>query len=187
MRRVAAPWSASAKLQAWRSMWGWAENGRDAALLHVFRSRLTVERCKGLRCSLTKNVLQFGCIRARCLSYAPIAFSSSPHKGFVVENPSFNLAMCKTLPLVSTCSSFKRQASETRKPWRKIKSSKQPSRALLRLPRVAGNQLSDFKAGQIVASGLAPSGGPVSERFSSCGHLHHFVESFSTERAPKPL
>src|SRR5438105_4951760 len=98
MSRVSAPWSARAKPQAWRSMWGWAEKGRAAALLHAFTIRLTVERCKGLRCSLTKNVLPVGSIRARCLSHAPMAFNSSPRKGWVVENPRFNRTMCKTLP-----------------------------------------------------------------------------------------
>src|SRR5450631_4194644 len=55
MSRVSAPWSARAKPQAWRSMWGWASSGREAALLYFRKRRLTVERCKGLCRSLTKN------------------------------------------------------------------------------------------------------------------------------------
>jgi hypothetical protein len=118
-------------------MWGWAEKGRVAALLHASKIRLTVERCKGFRCSLTKNVLPAGFIRARCLSHAPMALSSSGRNGCVVENPCFNLTMCRTLPFVSTCSSFNRQASETRNPCRKIRSKRQRLRASLRVPRVA--------------------------------------------------
>ena len=86
-----------AKPQAWRSMCGWAEKGRAAALLQVSKIRLTVERFNGLRCSLTKNALQFGSIRARCFNHAPIAFSSSGRNGWVVDNPCFNLAVCKSL------------------------------------------------------------------------------------------
>ena len=66
MPGVSAPWSARAKPQAWRIMWGWASRGREAAALYFRSARLTVERCKGLRCSLTKTVLPVGFIGARC-------------------------------------------------------------------------------------------------------------------------
>jgi hypothetical protein len=50
-----------------------------------------------------------------------------------------------------------------------------------------GNQLSNFKAGQIVAPGLAPPRVLLAGRFSSCGHLHRFVESSTLEKCVKPL
>src|SRR5450755_3554964 len=73
MSLVSAPWSAKAKPQAWRSMWGWASSGRAAALLYVRKSRLTVERCRGLRRSLRKNAftLAGAFLRARSFSQAP--------------------------------------------------------------------------------------------------------------------
>ena len=40
MSRVSAPWSARAKPQAWRSMWGWASRGREAATLYFRKSKL---------------------------------------------------------------------------------------------------------------------------------------------------
>ena len=77
MSLVSAPWSARAKPQAWRSMWGWASRGSEAAALYFRRARLTVDRCNGFRCSLTKNVLPVGFIRARSFSHALTALSSS--------------------------------------------------------------------------------------------------------------
>ena len=117
MSRVSAPWSARAKPQAWRSMWGWAEKGRAAALAVFLQGGLTVERCKALRCSLTKKLLPGGFIRARCFSHAAIALSSSPRSGCVVERPRFKRVICSTRLSLSTWSSFNRQASETRRPW----------------------------------------------------------------------
>src|SRR5271166_4384535 len=58
-------------------------------------SKLTVDRCNCLRCSLTKNALPIGFIRARSLSHALIALSSSLRKGCVVDNPPFNRATCQ--------------------------------------------------------------------------------------------
>ena len=87
MSRVSAPWSARAKPQAWRSMCGWASKGREAAALYFRRARFTVDRCNGCRCSLTKNVLPVGFIRARSWSHALTARSSSPRKGCVVDKP----------------------------------------------------------------------------------------------------
>src|SRR5271166_2203116 len=137
MSRVSAPWSARAKPQAWRNMRGWASRGRQDALLYVRSSKLTVDRCNGLRCSLTKNALPVGFIRARSFSHALIARSSSRRRGCVVDNPPFNRATCSTGLSVSTWSSFIRQASDTRKPCRNIRSNKQRSRASFLLPFVA--------------------------------------------------
>jgi hypothetical protein len=44
--------------------------------------------------------------------------------------------MCNTRLCASTWSSLSRQASDTRKPWRNIRSKRQRSRASLRMPRV---------------------------------------------------
>src|SRR5271166_6647004 len=137
MSRVSAPWSARAKPQAWRSMWGWASRGRDASALYFRRARFTVERCNGFRCSLTKNVLPVGFIRARSFNHEPTALSSSSRRGCVVDSPPFNRETCSTLLSVSTWSSFIRQASDTRKPCRNIRSNKQRSRTSFLLPLVA--------------------------------------------------
>ena len=40
-------------------------DSREAAALYFRKSKLTVERCNGLRCSLTKKLLPVGFIRAR--------------------------------------------------------------------------------------------------------------------------
>ena len=86
--------------------------------------------------SLIKIVLmeEGGFIRARSLSHALMALNSVLRNGCVVDKPPFNLATCNTRLSVSTWSSFIRQASDTRKPCRKIRSNKQRSRASLRLP-----------------------------------------------------
>jgi len=105
--------------------------------LYFRMARLTVDRCNGFRCSLTKNVLPVGFIRARSFSHAPMARSSSPRSGCVVDSPCFNRATCNTRLSVSTWSSFIRQASETRKPCRNIRSKRQRSRASFRLPLTA--------------------------------------------------
>src|SRR5205823_5498907 len=77
-------------------MWGWASRGRAARAPYLRSARLTVERCNGVRCSLTKNVLPADFIRARSFNQAPIALSSSPRSGCVVERPPFNRATCNT-------------------------------------------------------------------------------------------
>jgi len=106
-------------------------------MLYVFKRRLTVDRCKGRRCSLTKKLLPAGFIRARSFSQAPIARSSSDRSGCVVDRPRFNRATCKTRLSLSTWSSLKRQASETLRPCRNIRSKRQRSRASFRLPLAA--------------------------------------------------
>jgi hypothetical protein len=45
---------------------GWAEKGRAASSLYLRKARLMVDRCSGLRCSLTKKLLPSGFMRARC-------------------------------------------------------------------------------------------------------------------------
>ncbi len=78
------------------------QQGREAAALYFCRARLTVDRCNGLRCSLTKNVLPAGFIRARSFSHAPTARSSSPRSGCVVDRPPFSRKTCGTRLSVST-------------------------------------------------------------------------------------
>ena len=68
----------------------------EAAALYFRKSKLTVERCNGLRCSLTKNALPVGFILPRSFSHALTALSSSPRRGCVVDNPPFNRATCST-------------------------------------------------------------------------------------------
>ena len=68
--------------------------GSGGAVLSA-KARLTVDRCNGLRCSLTKNVLPVGFIRARSFSHALMALNSSPRSGCVVDSPPFNRATCK--------------------------------------------------------------------------------------------
>ena len=53
----------------------------EAAALYFRKSKLTVERCNGLRCSLTKNALPVDFILARSFSHALTALSSSPRSG----------------------------------------------------------------------------------------------------------
>ena len=119
------------------SICGRASKGREAAALYFRRARFTVDRCNGCRCSLTKNALPVGFIRARSFSHALTARSSSPRSGCVVDRPPFNRATCKTRLSVSTWSSFNPQASDTRKPCRNMRSNRQRSRASFRLPLVA--------------------------------------------------
>jgi hypothetical protein len=57
-------------------------------------------------------------LRARSFSQAPMARSSSPCKGCVVDNPPFSRRTCSRRLSVSTWSNFSRQASDTRKPCR---------------------------------------------------------------------
>jgi Phage integrase family len=91
---------------------GGRNEARDRCLLllmfrHGFRvseaCRLKrVERCSGLRCSLTKNVLPALFIRARSFSHAFMASSSSLRSGCVVDNPRFSRVTCSTRLSVST-------------------------------------------------------------------------------------
>ena len=50
-----------------------------------------------------------------------------------------------------------------------------------------GNQLSDFKAGKVVASGFAPPRVPLPGWFSLSDQVHPFVESFTLEKCVDPL
>ena len=177
--RTSAPWSARAKPQAWRSMCGWASKGREAAALYFRRARFTVDRCNGCRCSLTKNALPVGFILARSFSHALTARSSSPRRGCVVDSPPFNRATCNTRLSVSTWSSFIRQASDTRKPCRNIRSKRQRSRASFRLPLVASISRSTSRPVKCFRSlSSAP-------RVSAFAPVHHFVESFPDTKAPE--
>src|ERR1700733_1860664 len=51
---------------------------------YFFNARLMVERCNGVRCSLMKNASPCGFMRARSVSHALIARSSSRRSGCVV-------------------------------------------------------------------------------------------------------
>ena len=76
----------------------------EAAALYFSRSKLTVERCNGLRCSLTKKVFTMSgtLMRVRSFSQAAIALSSPPQGGCVVDNPPFNRATSSTRLSAST-------------------------------------------------------------------------------------
>jgi hypothetical protein len=50
-----------------------------------------------------------------------------------------------------------------------------------------GNQLSNLKAGQVAASGLAPRRVFLPGWFSLSWQVHPFVESFTLEKCAKPL
>jgi len=116
-----------------------------ARSLYFFSTRLTVDRCKGVRCSLTKRRLPSGFILARAASHALIARGSSPCSGWVVDSPPLSRATCKTELSVSTWSSVRPQASETRSPCRNISSNRQRSRASLRLPLTAARRCSNSR------------------------------------------
>jgi hypothetical protein len=151
---------------------GMGEQGQDSGG-GVFRSaRLTVERCNSFRCSLTKNVLPIGFIRARCFSQAATATARSPlpRSGCVVDSPPFNRATCSTRLSVSTWSSFNRQASDTRKPSRNIKSKRQRSRTSFRRPVVASMRRSTSRSVRCLRS-------VSSRRVPVSAPVHHFVES----------
>ena len=62
---------------AYRLYDGESDDESSLVAPYIWRARLTVERCNGIRCSLTKNALPVGFIRARSLSHAPMARSSS--------------------------------------------------------------------------------------------------------------
>src|SRR5260370_12412030 len=128
----------------------------------------TGARRSGLRCSLTKHALTVGFILARSFSHALTALSSSPRKGCVVDNPPFNRATCSTRLSVSTSSSFIRQASDTRKPCRNIRSNKQRSRTSFLLPLVASINRSTSRPVRGFRS-LSPP--PVFPRFASVYHV----------------
>src|SRR5271157_87945 len=124
-------------------------------------SKLTVDRCNCLCCSLTKNALPIGFIRARSLSHALIALSSSLRKGCVVANPPFNRATCNTRLSVSTWSSFMPQASDTRKPCRNIRSNKHRSRISFLPPFVASINRSTSREVRCFRSLISASPRPV--------------------------
>src|SRR5271165_4396805 len=124
-------------------------------------SKFTLDRCICLRCSLTKNALVIGFIRARSFSHALTARSSSPRRGWVVDNPLFNRATCSTRLSVSTWSSFIRQASDTRNPCRNIRSNKQRSRTSFLLSLVASINRSTSREVRCFRSLISASPRPV--------------------------
>jgi hypothetical protein len=78
---------------------GWASRARDAAALYFRSARLTVDRCNGLRCSLTKNVLPVG--------FHPGAFSQPcanrphflpPHGGYLLDGGRGRAERKRTTP-----------------------------------------------------------------------------------------
>src|SRR5271165_249545 len=124
-------------------------------------SKFTLDRCICLRCSLTKNALVIGFIRARSFSHALTARSSSPRRACVVDNPLFNRATCSTRLSVSTWSSFIRQASDTRNPCRNIRSNKQRSRTSFLLSLVASINRSTSREVRCFRSLISASPRPV--------------------------
>ena len=54
---------------------GMGAKGQEAAAPYFCKSKFTVDRCNGFRCSLTKNALPVGFIRARSFSHALTARS----------------------------------------------------------------------------------------------------------------
>jgi hypothetical protein len=148
------------------------EQGREAAALYFRRARLTVDRCNGFRCSLTKNALPVGFMRARSLSHARPPAARRRAVAASSIDPPFNRATCKTRLSVSTWSSFSRQASDTRRPCRNIRSNKQRSRASFRLPLGRLDQPLDLAPGEVLPVAVIPA--PV----SAFAPVHHFVESF---------
>ena len=49
---------------------GMSEQGQGSGFAVFLQGKLTVDRCNGLRCSLTKNALPVGCFRS--LSLQPV-------------------------------------------------------------------------------------------------------------------
>jgi hypothetical protein len=66
---------------------GMRGEGQGGCFAISCKARLTVERCNGLRCWLTKKLLPPGLSRERSFSHAPIARSSSVRSGCVVDSP----------------------------------------------------------------------------------------------------
>jgi hypothetical protein len=139
---------------------------------------LTVARCIGLRCSLTKNALPVGFMRARFFNQAAIARSSSPRSGCVVDKPPSQAGDVQDaafgVHLLELQAASLRHAEA-------VAEHQQQSRASLRLPLGGGDQLVHLKAGEVLA--LVVKNG----RFSGFAPLHHFVESSQRKRPPKPL
>jgi hypothetical protein len=69
-------------------------NRQPCQLPYFFKARLTVERCIGLSCSLTKNIIPSGFSRSP--NQTLIALRSSPRNGCVVESPPFSRRTCST-------------------------------------------------------------------------------------------
>jgi hypothetical protein len=81
---------------------GMRENGQGGNSAVFSEGQVDRRTVQGFRCSLTKNTVPVGFIRARSFSHAPMARSSSPRNGCVVDNPPFNLATCNTRLSMST-------------------------------------------------------------------------------------
>src|SRR5208337_994858 len=162
-----------------------ASRGREAALLYVCMSKLTVDRCNCLCCSLTKNALPIGFIRARSLSHALIALSSSLRKGCVVANPPFNRATCNTRLSVSTWSSF--HAAGLGHAQAMPKHEKQQAPVADLVPSALGclNQPFNLARGEMLPvadlcqppASVPRRGPPPPARFCHFWRVDHFVES----------
>jgi len=156
---------------------GMDEQGQGSGGAVFSQEQVNGRACNGLRCSLAKERLA-GRFHPGTFFHA-LALSSSPRRSCVVDNPPFNRATCSTRLSVSTWSSFIRQASDTRKPCRNIRSNKQRSRARSCCP---WSIQSTVQTSQLVRCfrSLPPANVP---RFAS---VHHFVESLSCGMPRKP-
>ena len=124
-------------------MWGCTATGSLAFSPYLRSSRLTVERCRGLRRSLSKVDRPGAFIRKRSTSQVLIARISSPRRGWVVKSPPLRRATWRMRLSMSTCTSTRPQATETRSPWRNINRTRQRSRTSFRLPRTASKRRSN--------------------------------------------
>jgi hypothetical protein len=82
--------------------------------------------------------MQDAFIVARSLSHALITRPSSARSGCVVERPFLSRVTRSTRLSISTCESFRLQASETRNPWRNISNSRQTVAGFM--PHVLGGR-----------------------------------------------
>jgi hypothetical protein len=87
------------------------------------------------------------------------------------------------MPQPPVSSYFIRQASDTRKPCRNIRSNKQRSRTSFLLPLAASNQPFNLAAGEVFSVAVPPASVP---RFSAFVSVYHFVESLPCCMPRKP-
>jgi hypothetical protein len=98
------------------------------------------------------------------------------------------------MPQPPVSSYFIRQASDTRKPCRNIRSNKQRSRTSFLLPLAASNQPFNLAAGEVFPVAIPPASVPrlifpwrPSTRFFPFWRVDHFVESLACGKPRKPL
>ncbi len=189
---MSAPWSARAKPQACRSWCGWVGSSNPARSPYLRITNQAVRRFRGCLFWLTKNALQAGFILARSAVHALISRSSSVCKGCVVESPFLRRATCRTRSSTSTRESSNEQASETSRPWRNIKKSRQRSRAACRPPLAASRSFSTSRVVRCFRSPFSKNGSFSSSLlFSSTVSLSFVrqvkISSFYSLKLPGPV